>query len=166
MPPRDYVLNKQPKDPRFLASFRKAFNKDRKNSNFTPEESANEMGLSIGTLEQKLKPSAENDITVTEWNHHLELTDDFSTLEYFAQKHGFELKKLDIYHTSKDDTQINKQADKAMIEFNEAWAKVKTSLLDHKLDRKEKNETLTEIAEAIKELQQLQHDVEYIPVKE
>ena len=33
-------------------------------------------------------------------------------------------------------------------------------------DRKEKNETLTEIAEAIKELQQLQHDVEYIPVKE
>ncbi len=53
-----------------------------------------------------------------------------------------------------------------MIEFNEAWAKVKTSLLDHKLDRKEKNETLTEIAEAIKELQQLQHDVEYIPVKE
>ena len=55
---------------------------------------------------------------------------------------------------------------KIMIEFNEAWAKVKTSLLDHKLDRKEKNETLTEIAEAIKELQQLQHDVEYIPVKE
>ena len=163
---KDYLHNKQSKDSRFLAIFKKAFNKDRLRNSFTIDEAAQEMGISHGTLEQKLKPSAENDITVTEWNHHLELTADFSTLEYFAQKHGFELKKLDIYHTSKDDTQINKQADKTMIEFNEAWAKVKTSLLDHKLDRKEKNETLTEIAEAIKELQQLQHDVEYIKVKE
>ena len=163
---KDYLHNKQSKDSRFLAIFKKAFNKDRLRNSFTIDEAAQEMGISHGTLEQKLKPSAENDITVTEWNHHLELTGDFSTLEYFVQKHGFELKKLDIYHTSKDDTQINKQADKTMIEFNEAWAKVKTSLLDHKLDRKEKNETLTEIAEAIKELQQLQHDVEYIPVKE
>lgn len=163
---KDYLFNKQSKDSRFLAIFKKAFNKDRLRNGFTVDEAAHEMGISHGTLEQKLKPSAENDITVTEWNHHLELTADFSTLEYFAQKHGFELKKLDIYHTSKDDTQINKQADKAMIEFNEAWAKVKTSLLDHKLDRKEKNETLAEISEAIKELQQLQHDVEYIPVKE
>ncbi|MEM5558696.1 phage regulatory CII family protein [Aliarcobacter cryaerophilus] len=163
---KDYLHNKQSKDSRFLAIFKKAFNKDRLRNGFTVDEAAHEMGISHGTLEQKLKPSAENDITVTEWNHHLELTADFSTLEYFAQKHGFELKKLDIYHTSKDDTQINLQADKAMIEFNEAWAKVKTSLLDHKLDRKEKNETLTEISEAIKELQQLQHDVEYIPVKE
>ena len=163
---KDYLHNKQSKDSRFLAIFKKAFNKDRLRNGFTVDEAAHEMGISHGTLEQKLKPSAENDITVTEWSHHLELTADFSTLEYFAQKHGFELKKLDIYHTSKDDIQINKQADKAMMEFNEAWAKVKTSLLDHKLDRKEKNETLTEIAEAIKELQQLQHDVEYIPVKE
>lgn len=163
---KDYLHNKQSKDSRFLAIFKKAFNKDRLRNGFTVDEAAHEMGISHGTLEQKLKPSAENDITVTEWNHHLELTADFSTLEYFAQKHGFELKKLDIYHTSKDDTQINLQADKAMIEFNEAWAKVKTSLLDHKLDKKEKFETLREISEAIKELQQLQHDVEYIPIKE
>lgn len=163
---KDYLHNKQSKDSRFLAIFKKAFNKDRLRNGFTVDEAAHEMGISHGTLEQKLKPSAENDITVTEWNHHLELTADFSTLEYFVQKHGFELKKLDIHHASKDDTQINKQADKAMIEFNEAWAKVKTSLIDNQLDRKEKNEALTEIAEAIKELQQLQHDVEYIPVKE
>ncbi|MFY9085385.1 phage regulatory CII family protein [Aliarcobacter cryaerophilus] len=163
---KDYLHNKQSKDSRFLAIFKKAFNKDRLRNGFNVDEAAHEMGISRGTLEQKLKPSAENDITVTEWNHHLELTDDFSTLEYFAQKHGFELKKLDISNTSKNETQINLQADKTMIEFNQAWAKVKTSLIDNQLDRKEKNEALREISEAIKELQQLQHDVEYIPIKE
>ena len=163
---KDYLSNKQSKDSRFLALFKKAHNKDRLRNSFAPDEAANELGLSLGTLEQKLKPSAENDITVTEWNHHLELTGDFSTLEYFARKHGFELKKLDISLTSKNDNQINKQADKTMIEFNEAWAKVKIALVEHQLDRKEKFEALKEIAEAIKELQQLQHDVEYIQIKE
>lgn len=159
---KEYLFNKQTKDPRFLAAFRKSFNKDRIQNGFTYEESSNEMGLSRGTLEQKLKPSAENDITVTEWNHLLDLTGDFSTLEYFALKHGFELKKMNIDITVPTETVVNTQADKAMIEFNEAWAKVKNSLLDNKFDRKEKNETLKEISEAIKELQQLQHDVEYI----
>lgn len=159
---KEYLFNKQTKDPRFLAAFRKSFNKDRIRNGFTSEESANELGLSHGTLEQKLKPSAENDITVTEWNHHLELSADFSTLEYFALKHGFELKKMNIDITVPTETVVNTQADKAMIEFNEAWAKVKNSLTDSKFDRKEKNETLREISEAIKELQQLQHDVEYI----
>jgi transcriptional regulator with XRE-family HTH domain len=163
---RDYASNKQSKDSRFLAAFRKSFNKDRIRNGFTPEESANELGLSHGTLEQKLKPSAENDITVTEWNHHLELSADFSTLEYFALKHGFELKKMNIDITVPTETIVNTQADKAMIEFNEAWAKVKNSLTDSKFDRKEKNETLREIAQAIKELQQLQHDVEYVKVQE
>lgn len=163
---KDYVFNRQTKDPRFLAAFRKAFNKDRIQNGFSYEESSNEMGLSRGTLEQKLKPSAENDITVTEWNHHLDLTGDFSTLEYFALKHGFELKKLDINNAIASSFEVGVQADRTMIEFNEAWAKVKNSLLDNKFDRKEKNETLREIAEAIKELQQLQHDVEYVEVQE
>ena len=163
---KDYVFNRQTKDPRFLAAFRKSFNKDRIQNGFTYEESSNEMGLSHGTLEQKLKPSAENDITVTEWNHLLDLTGDFSTLEYFALKHGFEIKKLDINNSISSSSEVGVQADKAMIEFNEAWAKVKNSLLDNKFDRKEKNETLKEISEAIKELQQLQHDVEYIKFQE
>lgn len=163
---KEYVFNRQTKDPRFLTCFKKAFNKDRLRNGFTLDEAANEMGLSHGTLEQKLKPSAENDITVTEWNHHLDLTGDFSTLEYFALKHGFELKKLDINNAIASSFEVGVQADRTMIEFNEAWAKVKNSLLDNKFDRKEKNETLREISEAIKELQQLQHDVEYIKVQE
>lgn len=163
---KEYVFNRQAKDPRFLTCFKKAFNKDRLRNGFTLDEAANEMGLSHGTLEQKLKPSAENDITVTEWSHHLDLTGDFSTLEYFALKHGFEIKKLDINNSISSSSEVGVQADKAMIEFNEAWAKVKNSLLDNKFDRKEKNETLREISEAIKELQQLQHDVEYVKIQE
>lgn len=166
MSQRDYLLNKQPKDPRFLAAFRKAFNKDRKNNSFTPEESANEMGLTIGTLEQKLKPSAENDITVTEWNHHLDITGDFSTLEYFAFKHGFELKKLDVNNQGITIIGVLEDADNAMQESNEAWGKIKSSLKDKKLDKKEKLESLREIMEAIKALQQLHFDVEQIEIEE
>lgn len=165
MSQRDYVLNKQPKDPRFLAAFRKAFNKDRKNNSFTPEESANEMGISHGTLEQKLKPSTENDITVTEWNHHLEITGDFSTLEYFAFKHGFELKKLDVNSQGITIIGVLEDADNAMQESNEAWGKIKSSLKDQKLSKIEKLESLKEIMEAIKALQQLQFDVEHIEIQ-
>ena len=166
MSSKDYIYNKQPKDPRFLAAFRKAFNKDRKNNSFTPEESANEMGISHGTLEQKLKPSAENDITVTEWNHHLELTGDFSTLEYFAFKHGFELKKLDVNSQGITIIGVLEDADNAMQESNEAWGKIKSSLKDQKLSKKEKLESLREITEAVKALQLLYFDVEQIEIQE
>lgn len=163
---KEYILNKQPKDPRFLAAFRKAFNKDRFRNSFTPEESANEMGLSIGTLEQKLKPSAENDITVTEWNHHLEITGDFSTLEYFALKHGFELKRLDIKIDDLSIPRILDDTDDAMKEANEAWAKVKLSLKDKKLTKKEKLETIREINQSVTAMQLVLLEIEQIEIEE
>jgi hypothetical protein len=163
----EYTYNKQPKDPRFLAIFRKAFNRDRKNNSFTPEESANEMGMSHGTLESKLRPSnSENDITVTEWNHHLEITGDFSTLEYFASKHGFEVKKLDVINSGITILGVLEHADNAMQESNEAWGKIKSSLKDEILTKKEKLESLNEIDEAIKALQQLQQDVQAMSIEE
>ena len=159
-----YLQNKQSKDSRFLTIFRKAFNKDRLRNAFSVDEAANEMGISYGTLEQKLKPSAENDITVTEWNHHLELTADFTTLEYFAMKHGFELKKIQLLSPLTSIKEINTQADKAMLEFNEAWAKVKESLEDQVFSKKEKIESLREIEEALRELQQLRNNIENVEI--
>ena len=132
----------------------------------TAINAANELGLSHGTLEQKLKPSADNDITVTEWNHHLDLTGDFSTLEYFALKHGFELKKLDVDTKNITVSIVLEDADDAMQESNEAWGKIKSSLRDQKLSKAEKIESLREIFEAIKALQQLQFDVEQIEIEE
>ncbi len=163
---KDYIYNRQPKDPRFLSAFRKAFNKDRLRNSFTTEEAANELGMTLNTFEQKLKPSAENDITVTEWNHHLDLTGDFSTLEYFATKHGFELKKLDVDAKNISISIVIEDADNAMQESNEAWGKIKSSLRDQKLNKKEKLESLREICEAIKALQQLQFDVEQMKIEE
>ncbi|MCT7596413.1 phage regulatory CII family protein [Aliarcobacter butzleri] len=163
---KDYLSNKQSKDSRFLALFKKAFNKDRLRNEFSRDEAANEMGLSSGTLEQKLKPSADNDITVTEWNHHLELTGDFTTLEYFVSKHGFELKKLNLLKTAVTIHQINIHADNAMKESNEAWAKIKTSIKGKKLNKQEKFDSLREIDEAIKALQQLQQDVQNKEIEE
>ena len=164
---RDYIYNKQPKDSRFLAAFRKSFNRDRKDNYFTHEESANDLGMTFKTLESKLRPSnAENDITVTEWNHLLELTGDFSTLEYFAFKHGFELKKLDIDTKNISISVVIEDADNAMQESNEAWGKIKSSLKDGKLTKKEKIESIREINEAIKAFQQLLQEVEHTEVEE
>lgn len=163
---KDYIYNRQPKDPRFLAAFRKAFNKDRLRNSFTPEESANELGMTLNTLEQKLKPSAENDITVTEWNHHLDLTGDFSTLEYFAFKHGFELKKLNINIDDLSIPKILDDTDDAMKEANEAWAKVKLSLKDKKLTKKEKLETIREINQSVTAMQLVLLEIEHIEIEE
>ena len=43
---KDYLHNKQSKDSRFLAIFKKAFNKDRLRNGFTVDEAAHEMGIS------------------------------------------------------------------------------------------------------------------------
>lgn len=163
---KEYLSNKQSKDSRFLSLFKKAFHKDRLRNGFSLDEAAHELGMSSGTLEQKLKSSSENDISVTEWNHHLEITGDFSTLEYFAFKHGFELKKLDVNTQKITAIQVLDDADNAMQESNEAWGKIKSSLKDKKLDKKEKLESLKEIDEAVKALQQLQFDVQQMEIEE
>ncbi|WP_419767258.1 phage regulatory CII family protein [Arcobacter sp.] len=158
---KEYKFKKDSKDSRFLSLFRKSFNKDRLNNSFTVAEAAHELGMSESTYEAKLKPSNnENDITVSEWNQHLELCGDFSTLEYFAGKHGFELKKLDVLKHSKNTNEINIQVDVAMIEFGEAFKESKESLMDEKVTMKEKIKSITEIDEAIKALQQLKQDFE------
>lgn len=157
---KEYMNNKNPKDPRFLAAFRKSFNNDRKRNGLTVEESANELGMSLNTYEAKLKPSKlDSDITVTDWSHHLDISGDFTTLEYFAAKHGFRLEKLEVCKTNKSIHQISAQTDTAFIEFSEAFKATKQSLEDEVLTSKEKYSCIREIDEAVKELEQLREDV-------
>lgn len=156
----DYQQNKQPKDARFLALFRKAFNKDRLRNSFDIEEEAHELGMSKSTYDKKMKPSnSENDITVTEWDHFISLSGDYTTLEYMANKYGFELSKLETVCKSKGIVEISSQTDKAMIEFSEAFKVVKDALSDNQITKKEKNKAMDEIDDAIKELQQLKQDI-------
>jgi len=159
---KKYHCKKESKDSRFLAVFRKSFNKDRLNNSFSIEEAANELGMSKSTFDAKMKPSSpDHDITVTDWNHHLELSGDFLTLEYFASKHGFSIQKLEVIDTNKNASEINNQADKAMIEFNEAWKEAKESLADEILTNREIIKATNEIDDAIKEMQQLKQDLTF-----
>ena len=156
---KNYLQNKQPKDPNFLKIFRNVFNTDRKLNAFSHDEASHELGLAWGTLDQKLKPSGESDITVSEWSHHLEITGNFETLNYFVNKHGFELKSLNLDMSCAVDVNIDNQADKAMMEVNEAWAAVKLGWADKKWTKKELANANKELDEGIHALQQLKHDI-------
>lgn len=153
-----HTFNKQPKDPSFLKVMRKTINKDRKLNGFDMEEEANELGLSCGTLEQKLKPSAPLDFTVSETMHLFEMSGDFTPLEYIANKYGFNLveKKLSIATV----IELHALADNAMIENDDVFRAVKVSMKDGIIDEEEKQRILQEIDEAQKANAELKAHIE------
>ncbi len=78
-----YTHNKRPKDTKLCQTIRRSINISRKLQSFTWDDAANELGLSGGTLDNKLKPAKhENDITLSEFIHILEITGDYEPLEY------------------------------------------------------------------------------------
>lgn len=66
----------------------------------------------------------------------------FLLLEYFALKHGFELKSIDAYNQGITIVGVLEDADNAMQESNGKQGKVKSSLRDKKLSKKKKIEAL------------------------
>lgn len=163
---KDHLLNKQPKDPRMLAVFRKSFNRERIENGFSIEEASNQLGMSDGTLDQKLKVATDTRLTWDEVDHHMTNSKDYSVLEYQAFKHGFELKKLDIKIDDLSIPRILDDTDDAMKEANEAWAKVKLSLKDKKLTKKEKIETIREINQSVTAMQLVLLEIEQIEIEE
>ncbi|NPA64467.1 MAG: hypothetical protein GXO16_05790 [Epsilonproteobacteria bacterium] len=89
---RDYQHNKAPKDRDLLKLIRKAIKKDCLRNGFDFEDFANELGLSAGTLDNKLKPSCDvNVLSLDEFIHILDITADYEPLEYIARRYGFRL---------------------------------------------------------------------------
>ena len=87
-----YTFNKAPKDKDLLKLIRRAITKDIRANGLTLEEFANEIGLSAGTLDNKLKPSCEtNVLNLDEFIHILDITADYEPLEYIAKRYGFTL---------------------------------------------------------------------------
>lgn len=156
---KDYTFNKQPKDPRMLATFRKIFNLERIENGFSTEEAANELGMTYATLDQKLKSAADARLTWDEVDHQMGKSKKYDVLELQAFKHGFKLVKLNLDEAATTVQEINSHADAAMKESSEAWAKIKAALDDEKLTKKEKNELLREINEAVKAFQQAEQDI-------
>ena len=91
----DFTYNKMSKDGRLIKIIRKAIVKFMKLNHYTMEEIAFELGMQLGTLENKLKPSSINEFTITEVEHIMEFTEDSSILEYLSNKHGGAYVKVD-----------------------------------------------------------------------
>jgi len=143
----DYTHNKAPKDSGLCKTIRRSINLDRKRQGYEWDDAAHELGLNGGTLDNKLKPSMPtSDMTVTELMHFMELSGDYSALEYITKK--FDMILVPKKHESTKIADINVQVDIASIENNDVFRAVKIAIADEKLTPDEKENILKEIEEA------------------
>ena len=84
-----YTYNKMPKVAEITKAFRRAITKDIREHGLTWDDFANQIGLSRGTLENKLKPASPYDLTLTEAIHIIDITGDYGPLEEIARRYGF-----------------------------------------------------------------------------
>ncbi len=138
-----YTYNKAPKDRELLKTIRRSIVKDIRRNGFTMEDFAHEIGLSEGTLENKLKPAmATSDITLSEFIHIMDLTADYSPLEYITKRYGFTLCKPKIASQTANDPIINVVIHSLNLEEAQGdLAKaIKEAIKDGVLDEDEKKE--------------------------
>ena len=144
----DYIHNKQPKNPKLCKLIRKCITINRKEIGLELEDVAHELGMSKGTLENKLKPSmATNDLSITEFIHFLELTGDYSALKFIASEFDFTLvKNEDIKPTCRE---INTLVDNLSIESSDVFRVAKEALKDNKIDSIEREKLCKELDEVV-----------------
>lgn len=145
----EYKHNKQPKDPKLCKMIRKTITVNRKHLGLEFEEVAHELGLSEGTLANKLKPSMDmSDLTLTEFVHFLELTGDYTALEHIANDLDLVLiAKKQNKSSSKD---INNLVDAANIHNAEVFREIKFDMEDGIIDQDEQLRILAKIDTAQK----------------
>ncbi|MFK5937707.1 MAG: hypothetical protein QM497_04830 [Sulfurimonas sp.] len=132
----DYMYNKEPKDSKLCKLIRKTITVNRKKLGLEFQDVANELGLSAGTLSNKLKPSMmHSDITLTEFIHFLELTDSFEALRHIVNKFDFTLVKN---HVSDKSSNFDHLIDELNIENGELFKVAKEALYDDEIDNEEK----------------------------
>jgi len=145
----EYIENKAPKDKTLYQKITRTISLDKKNSGLEYEDIANEIGLNAGTLKNKLKPSMiTHDLNLSEYIHLLELTGDYSSLDYIASKLDMVLIPKKQANTNIND--LNLLVDVASIENNDVFRTVKLAMADNKITESEKESILKEIDEAQK----------------
>ena len=146
---RDYMHNKRPKESKLCSLIRRSITLNRKELGLSFNDVANELGLTEGTLSNKLKPAkAENDMTLSEFIHFMELTGDLSALEYIAELFDTVLVKKSVEKA--DVADINLLVDVANMENSDVFRVVKESMSDGIIDENERAAILKEIEEAQK----------------
>ena len=162
---KEYTHNKRPKEQKLCTMIRRSITLNRKELGLSFEDVANELGLSEGTLSNKLKPAkAENDMTLSEFIHFMELTNDFSAFEYIAEMFDKVLvdKSLDKANVS----DINLLVDIANMENSDVFRVVKESIADKVITQEEQEAILKEIEEAQKANAQLKDLVLHLATQE
>ena len=149
-----YTYNKAPKNREVLKAIRASITKDIRSNGLSLEEFAHEIGLSEGTLENKLKPSMHtSDITLAEFLHIIDITGDYKALELIAKRYGFILAKSEVSKTEKTDLNTSVMLKTLSLESEQGrFAKVlKEALEDGVLDAVERKK-MSDIAYTLRKL--------------
>ena len=143
------TYNKRPKDPKLCKLINKVIKRQRIEIDMTKEEIAHDLGLELGTLENKLKPSyPTGDLNLTEFIHFLELTGDYSALDYIAKEFDFTLIKNDDVKASCKEIHI--LIDNLSMEEGDVFRSAKEALRDGEISEDEKIKVSTEIDQVVK----------------
>jgi len=162
---KEYIHNKRPKEPKLCTMIRRSISLNRKELGLSFEDVANELGLSEGTLSNKLKPAkAENDMTLSEFIHFLELTGDLSSLEYIAGLFDMVLVKKSVEKA--DVADINLLVDVANIKNSDVFRVVKESMSDGVIDEDEQKSILEALEKVQKANARLKDLVLHLAEKE
>ena len=149
-----YTYNKAPKNREILKAIRASITKDIRSNGLSLEEFAHEIGLSEGTLENKLKPSMHtSDITLAEFLHIIDITGDYKALELIAKRYGFVLAKAKTTQTKTDDIKTSVMLKTLNLESEHGkFAKVlQEALEDGVIDDDERNH-MREVAYTLRKL--------------
>ena len=145
-----YTENKRAKDTKLCQMITKTLTKDRRENSYSKEEQAEELGLNVGTLSNKLKTSCNtSDVTLSEFIHLLEITGNYGPLEYLNNMFDMQAipKKASI---NIDTTKISIFADNAQLESNDVYSSAKRALEDGVITHEEKIQILKELEESEK----------------
>jgi len=137
-----YTYNKMQKLKDLCKSIRATITKDIRSNGLSLEDFANEIGLSAGTLENKLKPASPYDFTITEFIHILDITGDYAPLEFLAKRYDFRLCKPDTTKSECDNLILAvtlKTFDLEELQGNLAKT-IKEAIQDGEIDESEKEE--------------------------
>ncbi len=134
-----YTFNKKPKDKELCKLISASITKDIRENGLDKEEFANSIGLSLGTLENKLKPSSPNDFTITELIDLMDTTGDYRVLEYIAGLYGFVLQKAKTERSRCEDTITHIVIGSLELEssLGDLASTIKDAIKDKKIDENE-----------------------------
>ncbi|MBL4730769.1 MAG: phage regulatory CII family protein [Sulfurimonas sp.] len=156
----EYRFNKRPKDPKLCKLIHKTIVLNCRQLDLKLEDVAHELGLAKGTLENKLKPSSDNDFTVSEFIHFMELIGNYDALQYLAGQ--FDLTLIENAKTKSSCCEINTLVDSLSIENSDVFKTAKAALQNGEISSIEKFNLQKEIQDVITVATQLQEDLKKV----